>query len=201
MKTRNLNLAVLTVASLALAAGASAETGRWEIDPAHTVAAFSVKHMMLTNVRGEFGRLSGSVEGLENDLGTAKISVTIDASSIDTREPKRDAHLLSPDFFDVARYPTVTFVSKKVEKAGPGKLKAVGDLTIHGVTKEVVLDVEGPTPAVKDPWGGTRVGAHATTSVNRKDFGLVWNKALDGGGVLVGEDVAITIDVELVKKS
>ncbi len=198
---RHRNLAILTIASLTLATGAFAQTSHWEIDPAHSVAGFSVRHMMISNVRGEFTKLTGSLEGTGTDVTTAKISVTIEAASVNTREPKRDADLSSPNFFDVAKYPTLTFVSKKVEKAGKGKLKVTGALTIHGVTKEVVLDVEGPTPEMKDPWGGIRVGAHATTAINRKDFGLLWNKTLEAGGVLVGDEVAITIDVELVKKS
>lgn len=197
---RHRNLAVLTIASLTLATGAFAQTSHWDIDPAHSVVGFSVRHMMVSNVRGEFTKLTGSLEGKGTDVTTAKISVTIDATSVSTHEPKRDAHLSSPDFFDVAKYPALTFVSKKVEKAGEGKLKVTGALMIHGVTKEVVLDVEGPTPEMKDPWGGIRVGAHATTAINRKDFGLLWNKTLEAGGVLVGDEVAITIDVELVKK-
>jgi len=199
MKHRN--LAILTIAGLTLATGALAQTSHWEIDPAHSVAAFSVRHMMVSNVRGEFAKLSGSVEGQASDVTTARISVTIDAASINTREPKRDADLRSPNFFDVAKYPALTFVSRKVEKAGPGKLKVTGDLTIHGVTREVVLDVDGPTPEMKDPWGGIRVGAHATATIDRKDFGLLWNKTLDGGGVLVGDEVAITLEVELGRKA
>lgn len=193
--------ALLAIASMVLATGALAQTSHWDIDPAHSVVGFSVRHMMVSNVRGEFTKLSGALEGIGSDVATAKINVTIDAASVSTREPKRDAHLMSPDFFDVAKFPTLTFVSKKVAHAGEGKLKITGDLTIHGVTKEVVLDVEGPTAEMKDPWGGTRVGAHATTTINRKDFGLLWNKTLEAGGVLVGEDVTISIDVELVKKA
>ncbi len=198
---RNRIVAIIGTASLALATGAWAQTSKWEIDPTHSVVAFSVKHMMVSNVRGEFTKYSGTLVGNGNDVTTAKLNVTIDPTSINTREPKRDGHLQSPDFLDVAKYPTLTFVSTKVARAGEGKLKVSGDLTIHGVTRPVVLDVEGPTPEVKDPWGGTRVGAHATTTINRKDFGLVWNKALEAGGVLVGDDVTITLDVELVKKS
>ena len=192
--------ALLTVAGLALATGALAQTSHWDVDPVHSVVSFSVRHMMVSNVRGEFTKFSGALEGTAGDVTTAKLNVTIDAASVNTREPKRDSHLMSPDFFDVAKFPTLTFVSKKVTRAGEGKLKVTGDLTIHGVTKEVVLDVDGPTPEMKDPWGGMRVGAHATTTVNRKDFGLLWNKALEAGGVLVGDEVAISIDVELVKK-
>jgi len=184
---------LLAIASLAFATGAFAQTSHWDIDPVHSVVSFSVRHMMMSNVRGEFTRLSGALEGIGGDVTTAKINVTIDPASVSTREPKRDAHLMSPDFFDVAKFPTLTFVSKKVARAGDGKLKVTGDLTIHGV---------GPsTSEMKDPWGGTRVGAHATTTINRKDFGLLWNKALEAGGVLVGDEVAISIDVELVKKA
>ncbi len=199
MRTRI--FAVVGAASLALAGAASAQTSRWEIDPTHSVVGFSVKHMMVSNVRGEFTKYAGTLEGTGNDVTTARVNVTIDAASVNTREPKRDEHLKSPDFFDVAKFPTLTFVSRKVERVGEGKLRVTGDLTIRGVTKQVVLDVEGPTPEVKDPWGGVRVGAHATTTINRKDFGLLWNKALEAGGVLVGDDVTVTLDVELVKKS
>jgi polyisoprenoid-binding protein YceI len=193
--------ALLTIASLVLATGAFAQTSHWDVDPVHSVVSFSVRHMMVSNVRGEFTKFTGALEGTGSDVTTAKINVTIDAASVSTREPKRDAHLMSPDFFDVAKFPTLTFVSKKIARAGDGKLKVTGDLTIHGITTEVVLEVEGPTPEMKDPWGGTRVGAHATTTISRKDFGLLWNKALEAGGVLVGDDVAISIDVELVKKA
>ncbi len=198
---KNRIFAIVGAASLTLAGAAFAQTSKWEIDPTHSVVAFSVKHMMVSNVRGEFTKYAGTLEGTGNDVTTARINVTIDAASVNTREPKRDEHLKSPDFFDVAKFPTLTFVSRKVERAGEGKLRVTGDLTIRGVTKQVVLDVEGPTPEVKDPWGGVRVGAHATTTINRKDFGLLWNKALEAGGVLVGDDVTVTLDVELVKKS
>ncbi len=198
---RNRIFAIMATASLALATDALAQTSKWEIDPVHSVVAFSIRHMMVSNVRGEFTKYSGTLEGTGNDVTTARINVTIEASSINTREPKRDADLMSPNFFDVAKYPTITFASRKVEKAAGGKLKVAGDLTIHGVTRPVVLDVDPPSPEVKDPWGGTRVGVHASTTINRKDFGLLWNKALEAGGVVVGDDVAITLDVELVKKS
>jgi polyisoprenoid-binding protein YceI len=172
----------------------------WEIDPAHSAAQFSVRHLMVSNVRGEFGKVTGTVEYDPKEPARATITATIDATTINTREPKRDEHLRSPDFFDVAKYPTITFKSKRLEMASPGKLRIIGDLTIRGVTKEVVLDVEGPTPEIKDPWGNTKIGATATTKINRKDFGLKWNKALETGGVVVGDDVTITIDVELTKK-
>jgi polyisoprenoid-binding protein YceI len=189
-----------TLFGLALVAGAAeAQPASWTIDAAHSSATFGIRHMMVATVRGQFNAMSGAVEVVGNDPTTAKVNVTIDAASIDTRDAKRDEHLKSADFFDIAKFPTLTFVSKKVERAAEGKLRMVGDLTIHGVTREVAFDVQGPSPEVKDPWGNTRVGLVATTSINRKEFGLTWNKALEAGGVLVGEDVAITIDVALVK--
>ena len=189
-----------TTIGLALAAGAAgAQPVKWAIDASHSSATFGVRHMMVTTVRGQFNVLSGSVEVVGNDPTTAKVSVTIDAASIDTRDAKRDEHLRSADFFEVAKFPTLTFVSKKVERAANGKLAMTGDLTMRGVTREVVLDLEGPTAEVKDPWGNSRVGLIGTTTINRKDYGLTWNKALETGGLLVGEDVTITIDVSLVK--
>jgi len=168
----------------------------WQIDPAHTNVSFSVRHMMISNVRGEFTKVSGTVEGDEKTPTQAVITATIDAASIDTREAKRDAHLKSPDFLDVAKYPTITFKSKKIEPAGAGQFKVTGDLTLHGVTREVVLDVSDVTQPVKDPMGKSRAGARATTKIDRKDFGINWSKAMDGGGLVVGDEVAISIDVE-----
>src|SRR5262249_13342398 len=171
------------VAGLCIASAASAAT--WSIDPAHTNVQFSVRHMMLSNVTGEFGKVSGTVQGDQAAPATAAIEATIDATSINTREPKRDEHLKSPDFLDVAKYPTITFKSKKIEPAGAGSFKVTGDLTLHGVTKEVVLDVSDVTPAIKDPMGKTRAGAHATMKIDRKDFGINWSKAMDAGAVMV----------------
>ena len=188
---------LLIVVALALPAFAQAAT--WTLDPAHTSVQFSVRHLMVSTVRGAFGKVTGSVEADEKDLARSKIQATIDAASIDTRVEKRDAHLKSPDFLDVARYPTITFVSKRIEQADPGHFKVTGDLTLHGVTREVSLDVEGPTPEIKDPRGNTRAGAQATTKINRKDFGVVWNQVLETGGVAVGDEVTITIDVEATK--
>lgn len=185
--------AILAVPSLAFAA-------TYEIDSAHSGAHFTVRHLMVSNVRGEFGKVTGTVNIDEKDITKSTVEATIDASTINTREPKRDEHLRSADFFDVAKFPTITFKSKKVAKAGEGKLKVTGDLTMHGVTKEVVLDVEGPAKDAKDPWGNVKSGASATTRLNRKDFGLGWNQALETGGVMVGEEVAVTIDLELTKK-
>ena len=156
---------------------------------------------MVSNVRGQFGKVSGTVEANESDPARSRIEAEIDPASIDTRIEKRDNHLRSPDFLDVAKYPKITFVSTKIEPAGTGRYKVSGDLTLHGVTRPVVLDVEGPTPEMKDPWGKTRAGAQATTKINRKDFGLTWNQALEAGGVAVGDEVTITIDVEATKRA
>ena len=197
----NRKVTLIATVALALAAGAFAQTARWEIDPAHSNVSFTVRHLMVSNVRGEFTKLAGGIDLVGTDPTTAKVAVTIEATSVNTREPKRDDHLRSADFFDAAKFPTLTFVSKKVVSAGEGRLKMTGDLTIHGVTREVTFDVDSVTPPMKDPWGGTRAGAHATATIQRKDFGLIWNKALETGGVLVGDDVNIAIDVELVKKA
>jgi polyisoprenoid-binding protein YceI len=178
----------------------TATPSTWQIDPQHASAQFAVKHLMISTVRGAFHGVTGTINWDDADITKSTIDVTIDTTTVDTREPKRDAHLKSPDFFDVAKFPTMTFKSKKVEPASAGKLKVTGDLTIRGVTKEVVLDVDGPTAAIKDPWGNTRVALNATTAVNRQDFGVKWNANMDGGGVVVGDNVNVTIDAELVKK-
>ena len=184
-----------------LAVSAAATTTTWQIDPQHTAAGFAVKHLMISTVRGQFKGVTGTVNWEDQDISKSTVDITIDANTVDTSEPKRDADLKSDKFFDVAKYPTITFKSKKIEQVSAGKLKITGDLTIHGVTKEAVLDVEGPTPPVKDPWGNTRVAANATTKINRQDFGVKWNANMDGGGVVVGDDVAITIDLEMIKKA
>ncbi|MGO9453189.1 MAG: YceI family protein [Candidatus Binataceae bacterium] len=193
--------AISALAALGLlitAAPALADT--WNIDPNHTSVEFSVRHMMISNVKGQFEKTSGTITSNGTDPNSVQVNAVIDASSIDTRVDKRDGHLKSPDFLDVAKYPTITFKSTKVEAAGDGKWKLSGDLTLHGVTKPVTLDVDGPTAPIKDPFGKTRVGASATTKINRKDFGLTWNKALETGGVLVGDEISISIDVEAVKQ-
>ena len=192
---------LIWMAATVLALPGAVTASTWDLDPAHTSVQFSVRHLMVSNVRGEFGKVSGTVEANEADPTRSRIQAEIDASTIDTRNEKRDTHLRSPDFFDVAKYPKMTFVSTKIEAAGAGRFKVTGDLTLHGVTRPVVLDVEGPTPEMKDPWGKTRAGAQATTKINRKDFGLTWNQALEAGGVAVGDEVTITIDVEATKRA
>jgi polyisoprenoid-binding protein YceI len=184
----------------ALSLPAAAANSNWQIDPAHSSAQFSVRHMAISTVRGAFSKVTGSVVFDDKDISKSTVEVTIDANSVDTRVPDRDNDLRSEKFFDVAHYPSITFKSKRVEQVAPGKLKVIGDLTIRGTTKEVVLDVEGPTAPVKDPWGNTRNAATATAKINRQDFGVKWNATLDNGGVVVGDDVSIIIDVELVKK-
>lgn len=183
----------------ALPLGAWAST--WEADPVHSSAEFSVRHMMVANVRGTFDKMASTVELDDKDPTKSSVEATIDATTINTANEKRDAHLKSADFFDVEKYPTITFKSKKVAKAGANKYKVTGDLTMHGVTKEVVLDVELAKGEIKDPQGMTRRGASAKTKLNRKDFGLNWSKAIEGGGVVVGDEIAITIETSLIKKS
>jgi polyisoprenoid-binding protein YceI len=170
----------------------------YKIDGSHSKAGFAVKHLMVSTVRGDFSKVSGTIVYDEKNPAATKVNASIDVTAVNTNEPKRDDHLKSPDFFDVAKFPTITFVSKSAKKTADG-IAVTGDLTIHGVTKEVVLNVDGPTAEVKDPWGNMRRGATATTKINRKDFGLTWNKALETGGVMVSEEVSITVDVEGVK--
>ncbi len=187
------------VAALVLASPSLAFAAEFVIDSAHSAANFSVKHMMVSNVRGSFSKVTGTANIDEKDITKSTVEAVIDATTVNTNEPKRDEHLRSADFFDTAKYPTITFKSTKVEQAGQG-LKVTGNLTLHGVTKPVVLDVEGFTSEAKDPWGNTTRGGSATTKINRKDFGLGWKSVLETGGVAVGEEVAITLDLELNKK-
>ncbi|HEX7295540.1 MAG TPA: YceI family protein [Pyrinomonadaceae bacterium] len=174
-------------------------TTTWNIDPVHTHVEFKVRHMMITNVKGQFKSVTGVVTLDENDITRSHVEASIDAASIDTGEPDRDKHLKSADFLDVEKFPTLTFASTRVTRVGSGELEVEGDLTIHGVTRKVTFSVEGPTPPGKDPWGNMRIGFSATTKINRKDFGLTWNAALETGGILVGDEVTITLDVEAVK--
>ena len=190
----------LIALALMIAAPLAASADTWQIDPVHTTVEFTVRHMMISNVRGLFTKVAGTITAKDSDPASVKVEATIDTSSIDTRSTDRDADLKSANFLDVAKYPTMTFKSKKIEPAGTGRWKMVGDLTLHGVTKEVTLDVEGPTAPIKDPYGNTRAGASATTKINRKDFGLTWSKALEAGGAVVGDEVTVSIDVEAVKK-
>jgi polyisoprenoid-binding protein YceI len=170
----------------------------WNIDPAHSTAEFKVKHMMISNVKGQFTGVNGALSLDEANVTGSYVEATLDAASINTHDAQRDAHLKSADFFDVEKFPTLSFKSERVAGSG-GKLAVEGDLTIHGVTRRVVFAVEGPTPPAKDPWGNTRVGLTATTRINRSDFGLTWNAALETGGILVGDEVTITLDVQFVK--
>ena len=176
-----------------------AQVATWEIDPAHSSSRFSVRHMVLSDVPGDFANTRGTVQWDPKNPAKTVMDVTIDAATINTKNPKRDAHLRSADFFEAEKYPAITFKSTKAERGGDGKLRVMGDLTMHGVTKPVTLAVEGPTPEVNTQ-GKTRMSASATTRVNRKDFGLLWNKALETGGLVLADEVSITLNVELVKK-
>jgi polyisoprenoid-binding protein YceI len=192
----------LVIAVLSVPSVASAQAATWTIDPGHSAAQFSVRHMVVSNVRGEFDGPSGTVTFDPKDIaGTLKVDASIDAKTINTRNPDRDKDLRSSLFFDVDKFPRITFKSKRAEAAGAGRFKLVGDLTIHGVTKEVALDVQGPTPEIKDIWGGVRVGATATTSVDRREFGLLYNRMLEAGGAVVGNEVNITIDLEVTRQA
>ncbi|MGD0836804.1 MAG: YceI family protein [Polyangia bacterium] len=192
---RNATLWVLAWATALLPGLAKATT--WEIDPAHSSLEFSVRHMMATTVKGQFEKFHGSVNIDDKDPARSTVAVTVDIASLNTHDPKRDAHLKSPDFFEVAKYPTATFKSTKVQKTGKDKLKVTGELTLHGVTKPVVLEVEGPSKAYQTPFGTTVRGVHSTAKLDRKDFNISWNKALDNGGVLVGNEVSLDINTEL----
>ncbi len=171
----------------------------YEIDSAHSNLQFSVRHLMVSNVRGSFTGVKGTVAHDHKNPSAGSIQATIDASTIHTGEEKRDEHLKSPDFLDVAKYPAITFQSTKVEKTGSDRFKVTGNLTIHGVTKEVTLDVEEVTEETKDPWGNMRIGASAKGKIKRSDFGLTWNAALETGGVMVGDDVKLDFELEFVK--
>jgi polyisoprenoid-binding protein YceI len=173
----------------------------YQIDPAHSSAQFKVRHMMIANVKGEFDKVSGSVSFDPANPSASTVEATIDVASISTRDEQRDTHLKSADFFDVEKFPTINFKSKRVTASGSDSFSVAGDLTIHGVTKEVILNVEELTEEAKDPWGNMRRGAEAKTRIHRKDFGMTFNMALDTGGFVVGEEVDITIDVELVRQA
>jgi polyisoprenoid-binding protein YceI len=186
-------LGLIIFIAVAFVASAAAQAGSWQIDPNHSAAQFSVRHLGVSTVRGAFTKVSGTAKYDPSDPSKNSLDATIEASSIDTRVAMRDNDLRSPNFLDVQKYPTITFVSKQAKAAGTGKLQITGDLTIHGVTKEVVLDVDGPSAPIKDPWGNQRIGASASTKINRKDF------AVNGAPGVVGDDISITIDVELIQ--
>ena len=182
----------------ALTLPASAGTTTYQIDPRHSSAGFGVTHLMISTVRGEFHGVTGTVVVDDSDVSKSVVNVTIDATTLDTREPDRDKHLKSEAFFDVAKYPTITFQSTRIERNNDGSLKITGDLTIRGVTKSAVLTASVPKPPIKDPWGLQRTAASASTRINRQEFGVAWNQKLDSGGVVVGDDVTITLDVEMI---
>ncbi|MFZ1011214.1 MAG: YceI family protein [Candidatus Sulfotelmatobacter sp.] len=185
-------LSALAIALLLMISAAAQET--WQLDPPHSSAQFSVRHLGVSTVRGAFTKVSGTVKYDPSDVTKSSVQTTIDATSVDTRVDMRDNDLRSPNYLDVKKYPTITFQSKKVEAAGAGKLKVTGDLSIHGVTKEAVLDVDGPSAPIKDPWGNQRMGASATTKINRMDFGVA------GAPGMVGDDISITLDLEMTKQ-
>jgi polyisoprenoid-binding protein YceI len=183
-----------------LCAGSAQAVQVYEIDPAHTAVHFGVRHMMVSTVRGTLGKVTGTVWLDDQDITRSRVEATIDAAGIDTREPKRDEHLRSPDFLDTAKYPTITFRSKRVVKRADDQYEVVGDLTIKGVTREVTLHVEGTPQPFTDPFGNERMGGTARAKINRQDFGVNFNKVMDNGGLLVGNEVDVTIDVEVVRK-
>ena len=185
---------------MATAAAYPATITNWKIDPAHSAAEFKVRHMMISNVKGSLRGIKGSLVLDEANTENSSVRASIDVSTISTGDDQRDGHLKSADFFDAAKYPEMTFNSTEVKRSGDGEYKVTGQLTMHGVTKLVTFDVEGPGTPGKDPWGNTRIGLSATAKINRKDFGLNWNSALETGGVLVGEDVTLTLDVQFVKQ-
>ena len=171
----------------------------WNIDPTHSAAEFKVKHMMISNVKGKFSGISGSLTLDEADPTRSAVEASIPVATLSTADEQRDTHLKSADFFDAEKFPTLSFKSLAVSPTAPGEYNVTGELTMHGATRTVTFAVEGPGQPAKDPWGNQRIGLSATTRINRKDFGLTWNAALETGGVLVGEDVTITLDVEFLK--
>jgi len=191
--------AFLLALALFLALLAAAQTSTWTIDPKHSTAQFTVRHLAISNVSGNFTNVTGTIDLNEKDITQSQVSAVIDVSSVDTRVSDRDKDLRSPNFFDVEKYPTIEFKSKRIVNSG-GKLQVIGDLTMHGTTREVTLDVDGPTPELNDPWGNVRRGFSASTTLNRKDFGLTYNHALKTGEAVVGDNVKIQIDLELIKK-
>jgi polyisoprenoid-binding protein YceI len=178
---------------------APSSTITWKIDPAHSSADFKVKHMMISHIKGSFSSLSGTLIENTIDPTRSQVEASVDVSTISTGDAQRDAHLKSADFFHHEQHPVMTFKSTKVEKKGEGEYAVTGNMTLHGITKPVTFAVEGPSAPGKDPYGNTRIGLSATTKINRKDFGLNWNAALETGGILVGEDVQIALEVQFIK--
>ncbi len=193
--------ALLSTASgvLLLVAPATAESNEWKLDPMHSKAGFEVKHMMISTVRGDFSKLSGTAQYDGKNVSSIKVNATIDANSISTGNEDRDKHLRNKDFFDTEKFPEIKFVSKSAKAAGKGKFKLAGDLTMHGVTKPITLDVEGPSEQIDDKHGNYKVGASATAKLNRKDFGISYGGLMDNGGAAVGEEIKIVLDIELAK--
>ena len=173
-------------------------TTAWKIDSVHSNAQFKVRHMMISNVKGEFGGITGTLK-LDKDLSKSSVEASINASTLNTGDAQRDGHLKGADFFNVEQFPTLSFRSTRITKREEGAVTVTGDLTVRGVSVSTTFDVEGPTAPIKDPWGNIRIGLSATTKINRKDFGLNWNTALETGGFVVGDDVTITLDVEFIK--
>lgn len=196
---RSITFAIISAAGgLTLAAPSFASD--WKIDSSHSNAGFSIRHMMISNVRGEFQKVSGTAEYDGKNVKTLKVTANIDPASIDTANADRDKHLRGTDFFNVEKYPEMKFRSKKVLSAKKGSFKLSGDLTMHGVTKEVTLDVDGPTPAIKDPRGNTKIGASASATIDRKDWGINYGAIMDNGGAMLADEVKITLDVELAEQ-
>jgi polyisoprenoid-binding protein YceI len=198
VRTARSVVGILILGLLAIAP-AFGQTATWTIDPDHSTAQFTVRHMAISNVTGTFTKVTGTVELNERDIAQSQVSATVDVSSVDTRVAARDADLRSPNFFDIQKYPTIDFKSKRIVNSA-GKLQVTGELTIHGTTREITLDVDGPTPEITDPWGKLRRGFSATGNLNRKDFGLVWNNLLKSGEAVVADNVKLQIDVEMTRK-
>lgn len=196
---RFLRLPILLAAVSLFSSAAVGQTSTWTIDPNHSTAQFTVRHLAISNVSGNFTKVTGTVQFNEKDITQSQVNAVIDAASVDTRVPDRDKDLRSPNFLDVEKYPTLEFKSKRFVN-NSGKLQMIGDLTLHGTTREVTLDVDGPTPELNDPWGNVRRGFSATTTINRKDYGVVWNNTLKTGEAVVGDNVKIQIDVEIMRK-
>ena len=176
-----------------------AQEANWRVDPLHSGASFSVRHMMISTVRGEFTGITGLLNYDPKDIARASVEATIDCTTVNTGVAKRDVQLKTADFFDVAHYPVMKFKSKRVEKAGDGRLKVTGDLTINAITQEVVLDVEGPNGPIRDPRGNEKIGVHASTQISRKQYGIIWNEVMESGGIALADEVSITLDLELIK--